>query len=102
MGLARHMPVGFKQGDAWLAPPCGTASRAREIPLSWAMKMAGAPEPVQLRSEAFPSGIPGLKGLDATKEATANAVYNTCAAIVHQAIALKKLFAVENPSRSYL
>ena len=39
------------------APPCGTATRAREKPIS-AKKRKGARAPPQLRSDAHPRGIP--------------------------------------------
>jgi hypothetical protein len=40
------------------APPCGTCSRAREIPLG----PGGGPK--QLRSAEYPSGLPHLEGRD--------------------------------------
>lgn len=52
-----------------LAPPCGTASRAREIPRSQ------GPNPLPLRSEAFPDGLPSLKGLDYKRVLSANSLY---------------------------
>ena len=62
-------------GWAWLkhaatkwaafAPPCGTSSRARELP--------NGPPP--LRSELHPGGLPGLQGLDKVRVEAANAMY---------------------------
>eukprot|EP00973_Karenia_brevis_P053110 7383097-Karenia_brevis.AAC.1 len=40
-----------------LDPPCGTASRAREI------RRRSGPDPKPLRSETFPDGLPSLSGL---------------------------------------
>ena len=44
------------------APPCGTCSRARSIPIPLAQRLRGAPAPVPLRSDAFPAGLPDLSG----------------------------------------
>ena len=49
--------------------PCGTASRAREIPLSAKDKAAGMHEPKPLRSDAAPDGIAGLVGIEAERVA---------------------------------
>ena len=43
-----------------VAPPCGTASRARETPLPRALAQIGVHEPPSARSEAHPAGLPGL------------------------------------------
>ena len=43
-----------------LGLPCGTSSRARELPIPKAMRDAGVPEPPPLRSALHPLGIPGL------------------------------------------
>ena len=43
-----------------LGLPCGTSSRARELPIPLALRRAGVPEPRPLRSAAHPLGIPGL------------------------------------------
>ena len=39
----------------WFAPPCGTASKAREIPLR-----TRGPAPQPLRSKEYPAGLPHL------------------------------------------
>ena len=48
------------------APPCGTCSRAREIPLG----PGGGPK--QLRSHAHPLGLPSLTGRDLERVQLAN------------------------------
>ena len=53
----------------WLAPPCGTSSRAKEIPLPW------EDEPHALRSVEYPEGLPGLGPSDAERVAKANELY---------------------------
>ena len=49
-----------------LAPPCGTASRAREI-----VRKSG-PSPPPLRSERWPDGFPWLRGLNRDRVKSAN------------------------------
>ena len=44
-----------------LAPPCGTASAARGIPVPGCPKEM---QPAPLRTKEFPDGLPGLAGLD--------------------------------------
>ena len=84
-------------------PPCGTASRSREIPISPNMlKHFKGDPPKQLRSERFPLGLPNLSGLDATKVAAANRVYNNIGVILLFALQLGIGIGVENPFSSYL
>ena len=52
------------------APPCGTASRARDVPLSG--EQHGPPP---LRSEEFPMGFPWIKGIWRDKVDSANSIY---------------------------
>ena len=55
------------------APPCATASRAREI------RRRSGPDPKPLRTNTHPEGIPSLEGLDAARVESANKLYNvTC------------------------
>ena len=63
----------------WGGPPCGTGSRAREIPIAPELISAGAPQPQQLRSDAWPQGLPSLRGTDLAKVQTANAIWNQMA-----------------------
>ena len=60
-----------KVDAAMLAPPCGTSSRAREIPII-DKKGWRRPAPRPLRSQNWPDGVPSLKGLDAMKVRLAN------------------------------
>ena len=85
-----------------IAPPCGTASRAREIPLGHGR----GPRP--LRSELWPLGLPGLTEADQARVDSANAIYvraaNFCLWLREQAAkhGLLSHFCVENPLRSYM
>ncbi|CAE7385001.1 unnamed protein product, partial [Symbiodinium sp. KB8] len=76
------------------APPCGTASRARDI------QFKGAP-PI-LRSTLQPQGVDGLEGLDATRVAKANLPYQLTLEVSQFCLKSGKFFSCENPSRSYL
>ena len=85
-----------------IAPPCGTASRAREIPVR---RGRGPP---QLRSELHPTGLPGLSETDQSRVDSANRIYvrtaNFCTWLRHQVAKhdLPTHFCVENPLRSYM
>ena len=58
-----------------LGLPCGTASRARNIPIKRKLRAKGAPNPQPLRSSEHPLGFPWLKGLNKVKVQAANALY---------------------------
>ena len=73
--------------------PCGTSSRAREIPLE------GGPPP--LRSAEFPEGIPGVKPLDQYKLDQANKVYACACRLILLCIMCKVAWSLEQPSRSW-
>ena len=67
----------IRQGEVdiiHVAPPCGTATRAREI------RVKNGPPP--LRSEHYPEGLLTLSGLDAERVASANLVYKHTAMII--------------------
>jgi hypothetical protein len=78
----------------WAAVPCGTCSRAREIPLP------GGPRP--LRSESFPEGLPNLRPADFERVQKANLIYAHVARILQRVIDRGGYVAVENPKNSYL
>jgi hypothetical protein len=62
----------------FLAPPCGTASRARAIPMK-PKRPGDPPAPKPLRSDAFPNGIPGMSFFDRVKISKANRLYHLTA-----------------------
>ena len=58
-----------------LGLPCGTSSRARELPLPKALRLAGVPEPPPLRSAEHPLGLPNLSPKHQARVDSANALY---------------------------
>ena len=55
--------------------PCGTASKARDRPISQVLQRQGVPSPAPLRSAEYPLGIPGICGLNKLKVEKANELY---------------------------
>ena len=78
--LVREAPVVYIHA----AVPCGTASRAREKPISLKLRLAGAPQPRQLRSRSQPYGFPkkssrhpnGLTDVEFLRVQLANRIYD--------------------------
>lgn len=84
------------------APPCGTASRAREKSLPESISRSLSKVPLPLRSNLFPLGLPGLKGDDLSRVNAANVLYSTTAELCTGLHSLGKLFSVENPHNSLM
>ena len=80
----------------WIAPSCGTASRARERPLPGNVE---GPKP--LRSNDQPDSIDGLQGVDKLKVEKANQLYDSVHIIAMHAHSLQVCVAIENPSNSH-
>ena len=80
----------------WIAPPCGTASRARERPLPGNLE---GPKP--LRSREQPDSIDGLQGVAKLKVEKANQLYDAVSIIAVHAHALDICVAIENPANSH-
>lgn len=78
----------------FLAPPCGTASAAREI------RIPGMNPPQPLRTLEEPDGISTLNGLDLVRVSAANMLYSFCAEVLELCCLLGKLFMLENPRNS--
>jgi len=78
------------------APPCGTASRARE------KRLRGALDPKPLRSEEYPDGLPDLEGDDLNRVLAANKLYkftaNAFAWLAKKGVAC----TIENPTNSLM
>ena len=94
--LLRHPRLAYVH----MAPPCGTASRARNIKLG---KDDHGPPP--LRSEVHPLGLPSVARdhpeLVPRLEA-ANALYKFAADLAKELTDLGVCWSVENPSNSYM
>lgn len=84
-----------------LAPPCGTCSAARNK-RHRDLEAAGFKLPRPLRSKLFPMGLPTLKGLDAAKVASANALYYATLEIAKVCLQFDILFTIENPENSLM
>ena len=84
-----------------IAPPCGTASKAREkrLPKSLRNKIF---EPQPLRSDQHPEGLPSLSGKDKLRVEQANAIYDQAAAFLKACHEKGVFFICENPRNSYL
>ena len=78
------------------APPCGTASRSREI------RRKFGPDPKPLRSNDHPDGIPGLTGVDLSRVQAANRLYKFVAELIPQLHESGKSWFVENPTNSLM
>ena len=74
------------------APPCGTCSRARELP--------GGPPP--LRNEAFPWGFEDLSSDQRARVDAANKIYVGLARFIEALISRNILYSDENPRSSLL
>ena len=85
-----------------IAPPCGTATRARDRPVPLKLRQRGAPNPKPLRSPQHPEGLPDLKGINAAKVKSANAIYEAAAEFLDFCHGLGIWFTCENPTRSYM
>ena len=81
--------------------PCGTASRARQLPLSAKARARGVPQPRPLRSAKFPLGLPDLSPSETARVESANAVYRTCVRALFAAWKAHSLVTIENPSRAW-
>ena len=80
-----------------LAPPCGTASRAREIPIPRRHQLRKGMQPAPLRSEAEPMGLAHLKGIAKLKVATANRLYAFTRKVINLCVSKGIPFICENP-----
>ena len=85
-----------------LGPPCGTSSRARNIPIKKKLKRQGAPSPKPLRSSRWPDGLPTLKGVNKERVVSANLWYDFCRRVIAACEQHNVLFTVENPTHSLM
>ena len=83
----------------FVAPPCGTCSRARGIPVRLPNGRC-IPGPKPLRSDEFPDGVPGLTPAEQTRVDSANALYAFVTQISLECFTLNKVVCIENPRSS--
>ena len=86
-----------------LAPPCGTASRARGKRLHF-LRAHNIKEPRPLRDDSYPDGFPWLQGSDKIRTEAANLVYEHTVLIAQTltAIQLQIAVTIENPANSLM
>ena len=84
-----------------LAPPCGTASRARGKRLHF-LRALNIKEPRPLRDDSFPDGFPWLQGSDKIRTEVANLLYEHTVLIAQTAIRLQIAVTIENPANSLM
>ena len=84
-----------------LAPPCGTASRARGKRLHF-LKSLGIKEPRPLRDDVHPDGFSYLQGSDKLRTELANLLYENTVRIAQAAIELHIAVTIENPANSLM
>ena len=82
--------------------PCGTSSRARELPIPQAMRQAGVPEPPPLRSAEFPMGLPNLAHHHQCRVDSANALYRLAVEVILWCYQRGVVLSIENPANSWL
>ena len=79
----------------FLAPPCGSASRARQIPLKRTLGR-NSHGPLSLRDDLHPNGIPGLSFRDRQRISLANKLYHLSSQLVEWANLVGCIVCVEN------
>ena len=79
--------------------PCGTASRAREIPIK---NNCNAPRPLRTETEPWGRTDITLSDIETAKLKSANRVYESVATIIKCAIRCGAVVSIENPERSLL
>ena len=84
----------------WIAPSCGTASKARERKLPQ-LQQLGIAVPVPLRSVQQPDQLDGLDGTDKLKVEKANLLYDAVEKIAITACKANIFTSIENPTNSH-
>ena len=84
----------------WIAPSCGTASRARERKVPQ-LRRFGIAEPIPLRSKTQPDQIDGLEGTNKLKVEKANMLYDAVEQIAQTTCRAQIFTAIENPGNSH-
>jgi hypothetical protein len=83
------------------APPCGTASKAREKPVPLKLRKQGAPAPRPLRSQQYPRGLPGLSTVEQQRVDSANTIYELVIQLCYTCKKFSIPMSIENPAGSH-
>ena len=81
---------------------CGTCSRARDRPVSPALRAKGAPSPKPLRDADHLLGLPNLSETNQQRVDSANTVYFNAIRLLYAFFLVGTVVAIENPTRSWL
>ena len=100
--LASEMVDNVQPFSVHFGLPCGTCSRARELPVSPKLRAQGAPQPPPLRDADHLMGLENLRQTDQLRVRLANEIYRTAVAILECCFRVKALVTLENPTRSWL
>ena len=84
----------------WIAPSCGTASKARERRLPQLVRL-GIQVPIPLRSNEQPDQIDGLADTDKLKVEKANMLYNAVEQITRTTCRANIFTGIENPGNNH-
>ena len=82
--------------------PCGTCSRARELPVAQKLRDQGAPQPPPLRDADHLFGLPNLRPNDRLRVQLANEIYQTAVVLLERCFLINALVILENPPHSWL
>ena len=85
-----------------LGLPCGTCSRARELPVAQKLLAQGAPQPPPLRDADHLFGLDNSRQSDQVRAQLANEIYRTAVAILESCFKVNAFVILENPTRSWL
>ena len=77
--------------------PCGTASRAREKPVTDRLREHGAPQPRPLRDQKHLLGLSNLTEYEMQRVNSANDVYRTAECVLFLIYTLDLWVSIENP-----
>ena len=77
-----------------LAPPCRTASRAREIPIPRRFRLRKGMQPAPLRSTESPMGLASLSGVAKFKVLTANKLYAFTRRVINLCVEMEIFFCL--------
>ena len=86
----------------WMAPPCGTATRAREIRVTKPNEDGDIIDPKPLRSDQHPDGLPQLGGKALEKVVAANVIYQFCVDVAVWCDEHGIPWVIENPRNSHM